>query len=124
MDVGLQTVNISWDSLSLPLPLTTQDVNETFELSLPAQILSLLLIIQLDELSHALTSRNSTPPCEVYYISVLATYHEIAGVTYTGPGCGVSTSVIHQILPSLPNVSEEVGLDGLTTPTGKIVPQF
>lgn len=105
MDVGLQTVNIFWSSLSLPLPLTTRDINETFKLTVISTNTQPLLL-ELDERSYVFSSPDGTPPCEIYNISVLATYHEIAGVTYTGPGCSVSTRVLQRMLPSLPDISK------------------
>ena len=103
MDVDLQTVEISWSPLRLSLPLT-QHPNQTYTLSVISSNTQ-PHIVQINERSYVFTSPEGAPPCEVYNISVLTTYHEIAGTTYTGDGCNVATPVFQRMLPSRPNIS-------------------
>ena len=103
-DVDLQTIEISWGPLiKLPLPLMVQDINETYTLSVTSTNTQLQRV-ELHEQSYVFTAPEGAPPCEVYNISVLATYQDIAGNTYTGEGCSVGTPVVQRMLPSLPDI--------------------
>ena len=104
MDVDLQTVEISWSPLRLPLSLMTQHSNQTYTLSVISSNTQ-PHILQINERSYIFTSPEGAPPREVYNISVLTMYHEIAGTTYTGDGCSVATPVFQRMLPSRPNIS-------------------
>lgn len=104
MDVDLQTVEISWSPLRLSLPLMIQHPNQTYTLSVISSNTQ-PHIVQIYERSYIFTAPEGAPPCEVYNISVLTMYHEIAGTTYTGDGCNVATPVFQRMLPSRPNIS-------------------
>ena len=103
LDVQLQTVKIYWNPLSLPLPLMIQDINQTYTLTVTSSNIQ-PLVLQLNQLSYIFTAPEGTPPCEVYNISIIATYHDIAGITYTGDDCSVASSVRLLMLPSLPDI--------------------
>ena len=104
IDVHLQTVEISWAPLiRLPIPLMVQDINETYTLSVISTN-TRPQIVRLRERSYVFTAPEGAPPCEVYNISVIATYHDIAGTTYTGDGCSVATPVVQRMLPSPPDI--------------------
>ena len=103
-DVHLQTIEITWPPLiELPRPLMVEDINETYTLSVTSANIQ-PQIVELYELSYVFTAPEGAPPCEVYNFSVLATYHDIAGTTYTGDGCSVATPVLQRMLPSLPDI--------------------
>ena len=105
-DLHLQTVEIFWAPLirlSVPDPLMVQDINESYTLSVISTN-TRPKIVQLHEQSYVFTAPEGAPPCEVYNISVLAIYQDIAGNTYIGDGCSVATSVVQRMLPSPPDI--------------------
>ena len=85
-----QSINISW-----------VDANESNRLYLLTVVntVNLQWIFTTQELYLHFTAPEGAPPCEVYDLSVTATY---VGATYTGPDCSVPSSVITRMLPSLP----------------------
>ena len=103
-DVYLQTVEITWPPLiELPHPLIIEDINETYTLSATSANIQ-PQIVKLHERSYVFTAPEGAPPCEIYNFSVLATYYDVAGTTYTGDGCSVATPVLQRMLPSLPDI--------------------
>ena len=103
-DIRLQAVEISWLPLiELPRPLMVEDINETYTLSVTSANTQ-PQIVELHERSYVFTAPEGAPPCEVYNFSVLATYHDIGGTTYTGDGCSVATPVLQRMLPSPPDI--------------------
>ncbi len=104
-DVCLQTVEISWPPIiELPLPLMVEYINETYTLSATTTNTH-PQIVEIHEQSYVFTAPEGAPPCEVYNFSVLATYQDIAGTTYTGAGCSMVTPVVQRMLPSPPNIT-------------------
>ena len=106
-DIGIQRANISWNFPSLPASLSTEDVNQTYILTVTSSNNAQPQKLQLHQLYYAFTSEGASP-CEVYNFSITATY-DIVGATYTGAGCSVSSLVLSRMLPSLPDI-EGIGL--------------
>ena len=99
-DIDIQTVNISWSPLRLPLSLMIQDINlvKTYILTVTTMA-SNTQILQLYQSFYVFTAPEGAPPCEVYNFSVTAAY---IGATYTANGCSPALS---KMLPSLPDIN-------------------
>ena len=93
MNNAEQSINISWidpnESNRLYLLTVVNSVNQQWTFTTQEPYLHF-------------TAPEGAPPCEVYNLSVTATY---VGATYTGAGCSVPSPVLSTMLPSLPNVS-------------------
>ena len=105
MDIQLQTVKISWSSLSPPQPLLIPDINLTYTLTVTSRNTE-PLILQLNEQFYVFTAPKGVTPCEVYNFSVLTTYHDIEGTAYSGDECNVASLEILRMLPSLPDIGK------------------
>ena len=86
-------INITWDPVAV-------DVRQIFTLDI-SHSSTLTVSESLSESYYYFTAPEGAPPCEVYSISVTATY---AGATYIGPSCSVSSPVLSMMLPSLPDI--------------------
>ena len=94
-DTDLQTVNISWSSLSQSV--FTLTIVSSSNAAQPQ-------ILHLHQPYYAFTAPEGAPPCEVYNFSVAASY-DFVGATYTGDGCSVSSPVVSRMIPSLPDIN-------------------
>ena len=92
-DVRPGTINITWDPVAVDvMQIFTLEINHSSTLTVSES---------LNESYYYFTAPEGAPPCEVYSISVTATY---AGATYIGPSCSVSSPVLSMMLPSLPDI--------------------
>ena len=91
------SIIISWS----PLQTCAYSVaNESYFLTISSKYCDLKCqSVQLYEPQFEFTAPDGAPSCEVYNISVTATY---SGARYTGAGCSVPSSV-QSMLPSLPD---------------------
>ena len=96
-DLHLQTVNISWSSLSQSI-YTLTIMNSSNTHNQPQ-------ILKLNQSYYEFTASEGVPPCEVYNFSVTATY---VGATYTGARCSVPSPVLSRMLPSLPDIGPPI----------------
>ena len=96
-DLHLQTINISWSSLSHSI-YTLTIINSSNTHDQPQ-------ILKLNQPYYEFTAAEGAPPCEVYNFSVTTTY---VGATYTGAGCSVPSPAISRMLPSLPDIGPPV----------------
>ena len=96
----VNSINITWSQGSSPgsVRLAT-DVMHTFLLNITHGTSS--QITSINESYYYFTAPESAPLCEIYNVSVTATY---VGATYTGAGCSVPSPVLSTVLPSLPNI--------------------
>ena len=102
-NIDIQRSNISWNFPSLPVSLSTEDVNQTYTLTVTSSNTAQPQKLQLHQPYYVFTAPKGASPCEVYNSSITATY-DIAGATYTGAGCSVSSPVLSRTLPSLPGI--------------------
>ena len=92
MDVGVSSVNLTWD-------LSVGDAAQIFLLTISHGSSS--DIRSLNESYYHFTAPEGAPPCQIYNFSVTVTY---VGATYTGAGCSVPSIANKIMLPSLPNL--------------------
>ena len=88
-------INVTWSQVEV-------NVEQIFTLNIRHGS-GLMLSESLNESYYILTAPEGAPHCEVYNISVTATYVNV-GATYTGAGCSVSSPVLSTMFPSLPNI--------------------
>ena len=102
MDIGIQTVNISWSPLSIPHSLMIQDINQTYTLTVTSSNTQPQMLQSYQPFMYNIlfAAHKGAPPCEIYNFSVTATY---GGATYTGAACSVPSPVLSRMLPSLPD---------------------
>ena len=95
--MGVQSINISWSQVS-PVAAAS-NVMQTFSLTISHG--SHTETISLNKPYYHFTATEGAPLCEVYNLSVTATY---VGATYTGAGCSVPSPVLSRMLPFLPDI--------------------
>ena len=100
-DIDIQRANISWNFPSLQVSLSTEDVNQTYTLTVTSSNTAQPQKLEFHQPYYVFTAPEGAPPCEVYNFSVTATY---VGATYTGAGCSVSSPVLSRMLPSLADI--------------------
>ena len=95
-DIESRAKNISWS------PLLLAEDDQVYTVTVRDGERNVVISSQLVEKYFVFNASDSAPACEVYNVSVTATY---VGATYTGAGCSESSNETF-MLPSLPDIRE------------------
>ena len=100
MDMTTNGINISWTQQS-DLLAGSPDTAQAYSVTVSCGSSS--KEIPLNESFYYFTVPDSAPPCEVYNLSVIATY---VSATYTGDDCSAPSTVLSRMLPPLPDIDQ------------------